>query len=435
MMIYILSAICIIGAILASLILGNRWNPFYVFNLYWGGIIFLSKLGLYGIFVPEDSIYMLIMYGIISFNVTALLMTVKLKGTRISTIEVDITEDRSKSNRLLFMLAIIAIIFLTTKLITVTALILQGYVLSDIRVMNFDIKTGDIDVYIDRYIVQSIALVLYVRVFVDLVIKKSNTRLLLLTLIILVETVIVTGGRYEIYYTLISLLLAMTIYEKKWYLSPKLQWRLKLMFILLVFMLVYITNLRSVQTEESAITGFLKMIYVYFVGCVEYMEQLVAQQALYQEYSYGFSSLGGIINPIFVLLTYLGLMEYPIVSSLISIYTAPQYVIGDDMRTNAFSSMFFYFYLDAGIFGVILGCTILAVVCMNAYTKIVRRPNSNTTTYYIMIMLVLLTSNMQWAFNFTKFFLAIVMLYIFKRIDGKNKSITTNTAKSIVIKR
>ena len=130
------------------------------------------------------------------------------------------------------------------------------------------------------------------------------------------------------------------------------------LIILLCVIIYRITLMRNVEADV-----FTNM-YAYIAGCMPLLT-LHLNDAISSLRTYGAMSLNGFLYPIFFVFNYL------------------------HITMNAYVTLFYYFYIDFGYFGIALGSFVFGFLCMKSYKSWKRNGNVRSlVTYLILIQFI-----------------------------------------------
>lgn len=216
------------------------------------------------------------------------------------------------------------------------------------------------------------------------------------------------GGRVQLFNMIVCYLVAALLYGKKFKLSKKQKRRMLLMVCIITILIVVLSVSRGIEDLWDSIK-------LYLGGSIPHMIARM-QQSEFQQHTYGFLSLRGFIVPIVLILQFLGVLSgggksYDLVEKLSNLMEQDVY-IGAGVRTNAFLPAPYYFYVDFGIVGVIVGTLIYAAVISSVYMKVRCNPNKKNHALYLLLIYGLVFNFIRFPFKTYQAGLGIILLCI-----------------------
>ncbi|MEK4385215.1 O-antigen polymerase [Solibacillus sp. FSL W7-1464] len=404
----LLSFMCILILILGIITEKSFLNPLVLFSVLWAFILFLAQFELYGLTGISSYAFLIVFIGIISFFVGYYSFRLIGKNSKGMIVKFELIEVTRELNIIFNILLIISFIVLLITSSTSLTLLLQGYTLHDIRyVVGMDRFSSGVINILYSYVAKPFTILLIPISAYYFFKEQRNTKYLLLAFILITMNVITDGGRFIVLYIIINYTIAFFMLKKpKEY---KFKIKRNISFYLLVLFsfsfIIYITVAREVSISETA--------YVYLVGALPHLSyRLEVFGDLNYSYTYGFSSLLGIIRPFFVVLQSIG-FSFPELANYaegLTMAIEDAVLIGDGVRFNAFTTLFYNFYMDLGILGVVMGSFLYGLFSSFSYYKILNKMNLVNFSIYLLIMQSLLTSMVR--FQFSKFSFALCFIYL-----------------------
>lgn len=254
---------------------------------------FLAQFELYGLTGISSYAFLIVFIGIISFFVGYYSFRLIGKNSKGMIVKFELIEVTRELNIIFNILLIISFIVLLITSSTSLTLLLQGYTLHDIRyVVGMDRFSSGVINILYSYVAKPFTILLIPISAYYFFKEQRNTKYLLLAFILITMNVITDGGRFIVLYIIINYTIAFFMLKKpKEY---KFKIKRNISFYLLVLFsfsfIIYITVAREVSISETA--------YVYLVGALPHLSyRLEVFGDLNYSYTYGFSSLLGIIRP------------------------------------------------------------------------------------------------------------------------------------------
>jgi oligosaccharide repeat unit polymerase len=419
----IISLFCLVATILSAGTNKKKISPVTMFYGIWTVITGFYSLNIYGYFSVSTQTVEIIAVGLFAWGVGASLSSaVKV---RVRDIDSPISESKEvflKPNLRYKIALVITLLVLLTSATQGVLFLFQGYSLQDIRYILRGDVVGATDTLATMYIYVasplSYLIIHYcsVRIFYD----YHKMRALVVLVVITVLTLITEGGRFILYFVGIDLLVILFYKAKernKLLLNDtkKKKSRSVIVFgiIALICGFIIITMNRGSEIFNT--------IYSYMCGCIPLLDVKIAQFTELGEYSYGFTSLNGFIRPVATLLRSIGIIhELPtnvqLAEKILSIVETPSY-ISDTSVYNGFVSMFYAFFVDFGILGVIILSFLWGLICERTYIRFNKTKQSRDMLIYLLILQALSALMLRFMFVSISYALSFVyFILIFMRI-------------------
>lgn len=371
---YIIAIMCVLIAIFAYKIEKNWYNPATVIFSIWAVVLFLYSLKLYGIYDVEGTAYATIALGLFCFFIGYIVCTAGKR--QIVLTQRNHSQVKEYINyRLLKICGVIVFAFFAEEAIETLVLARSGISLFDIRssLQGYAQYSFSDNLYVLRSMIGPLYTWAILPIYnamliiscIDLFAGKKDKILILLSVGCLLLKSFKEGSRVALFAFMIYLLFAMVIYGKKIVLSQKAKKRIRLVILAAILIIFVISNIR-ISTGEKTL---FEEIYLYFTCCIPLWDHWLSEMMTKgTEYTYGATSLYGILQ---LPVTALSILN----GSTLEWYQAGQQAIQDtemfiqvrnasySFRSNAYTTMFYYFYKDAGMIGIILGGALFGGVC------------------------------------------------------------------------
>lgn len=401
-------------------------SPIFIIGTIWALILILESLHLYDINIVRTRIYEIIFWGIIAFVIGYSIVCIFKKRYKLSiyspqkrsSIENDMVY--VPRYKLLCFIGVICILFYLKGIPAIVSILINGGGLDSIREMVQNPESAinirsNIENAIRILIIIPSSLAIEVIVAIDFWFGKRHKGLLSLSIIIIILRVITEGGRTPIVNFLLYMVIGFIFisFKSKRYNINKFKSKFKKRYIVLiiimgVLLLYYTTISRSGQDS-------LRTTYYYF-AMEPYMFDIWAQFAEESNLiGYGVASLNGFIFPIlYILKNFLGI---PFPEQWANIYdmillTDSQWrvITTTGIRANAYVSMFWFFYVDGRIYGVILGMFTYGMIVANYFMNAIKQVTAKNVCIYALIVQGLLFSFIR--FPFSNLYYALAFLFV-----------------------
>lgn len=408
----------------------NIVSPIIIFNSIWT-FIFLCAINNNLVTQASNSTYFLFFIGVLCMDLGCSISScIKYKKIKLINRRINIAYGEQYEIRkwLLYVFICISIIYYFTNLIIIYKNI-ESFNLSDVmqsanseyvltkryRIVNF-LYTMIINPtsYIIPFIVAS-----------DYWMGNRDKKLLLISLIMLLLRLLSSGNRMSFLYFFIFIIIVglLKIKIDTYKVKDKILRRKKKKFFFLCFILISVSAIIFVFSSISRGYNALSNVFINFAIPLRMFEIWGEEILNSGEYGYGYSSFQGIIYPIFYLLkNSIGLPLPSHISSVFTIVTRTitEWVFGGTYLHNAYVTIFWYFYYDFRIVGVVILSLIIGILSQRAYMRALICQNIKATAIYCAYIRVLIGSYGDMAFSNVGFgvgFLFILFI-VFKR---KNK--------------
>lgn len=413
---YVIITFSVLIIILSYLIEKNIYNPLTMFFGLYGIIIIFSTLGLYEMNVVSQKTYSIIFLGLFSF-LLGFLYFETIKPVFSLGKNHKATQVRFYSIRygLLNFLYVIIILLLLLRTISVFRLLLQGYDYVTIRANLVSItEQTPLQVIVDNYFISPILNMLLPISAIEFF--YGEQKYLSLTFIAVLLDVLSSGGRFIVLYLIIYLIIVYLIRNKGFKISNKIKRRI---YMIVAIAIVGIISMSRIRIGDRNIFSHL---YAYIAGAIPHLDYRLSEMGNNIDYTYGTFYIRGFLAPIFLITNALGIISYPSVfnmtNEVIAHISEPVFIgIGS---FNSFVTLFYYFFIDGGWLGVVIGSQIYGTIFSISYNSLKYNNNKLSMTFYLILLQGALISMVRWQFVNPSYALAFFyLLFIFKRDKQK----------------
>ena len=389
----------------------NRHNPMFIFNLEWGLILGLALFNTSVFNTISEYTAFIILLGVIGFNL-GIFCSSNIMGNKYSYNSIKIERFiQMPANRLIVeVIFIFPTIYLATKMMKVLPMLKAGLSYGYIRVQYWTTKTivtGGFDYFLNNTVCKACELVLVTYLLLEIFQKKLKIRHLLLAICTIALEVFIAGGRMILLETIFAIAIIFSISGISYNIPKNFRKRIKkflyVMILISILGIVFMTGDR--QSDMSVIGAAVSN----FTLCLPLMDYLIDIVHITGNMTYGFVFFRGIFELICTFTGPLGIFEFPTIINQLDKYTNPFYPIGDSQTANAYTSMFFDFYLDFRLLGVIVGALIFGFIAQRMYLKMRKYPSDKNIIMYIIFAKAILYSFFQWRFMMGSYVLAIII--------------------------
>jgi oligosaccharide repeat unit polymerase len=408
---YLVIVACIIMAFVSYVYRRDLFNPIFLFSAFWAVIMFLASLRWRGEYKADFYTMLIYLIGIVSFCLGCFFI-----GKRQLVLYKFETVDSSESKlnySLIYAICTFVLIYSTMKFMRVIPLMRQGVSMGEIRALYWTVGSGittnALDYFIDNAINKGFQLVVMVVASAEIASGNKSRFLIFSAVATTVLTAATSGGRMVFLDFIVLIVMSFLFYNRKVYISRKVKRIIVVACCIGVICMIYLTSVR--QGSVSV----LEALYADFTCNVPLMNQVILRVQETGDMTYGSTFFGGVIGPIAAILQYFGLIIQPQSISILSTYTVPFYDVGGGNTANAYTSSFFYFYLDGRILGVIIGDIIYGIICSNFYNKMKRNLNCKNVAIYLLIINTIFKTMIRFSFSIPSYVIAIILIPIIYR--------------------
>ena len=428
---YIITIICMLIAIFAYKVEKNWYNPATVFFSIWAVVLFLYSLKLYGIYDVDGTTYVTITLGLFCFFIGYMVGAARKRQTVL--IQRNHNQVKEYINyRLLKICGVLVFSFFAEEAIETLVLVNSGISLFDIRtsLQGYAEYSFSDNLYVLRSMIGPLYTWAILPIYnamliiscIDFFAGKNDKILILMSVGCLLLKSFKEGSRVALFAFMIYLLFAMMIYGKKIVLSKKTKKLIHWVILAAILIIFVISNIRISTGEKT----FFEEIYLYFTCCIPLWDHWFSEMiAKGTDYTYGATSLYGILQlPVAVLSILNG--------SKLEWYQAGQQAIQDtemfiqvrnasySFRSNAYTTMFYYFYKDAGVMGIILGGTLFGGVCTSVYKRMkkgikVGLKSERQVFVYLLLLQAMVLSFVRVYFSVASYSFTFLYAFVFIR--------------------
>lgn len=403
------------------------YNAGTIFLGYWAIITFLAALSLDGARPIRQSTYGLILLGLTSFAAGCFFcITTKHKPQVNSEYNFQV-----RDYRLLELACVVIIIYCLYRVTIIASFLADGYSWGSIRMMHGiagaagenTLKGGTWSQVLHDYFVGPCIYLLAPLFAVEMFLGNRDKKFLLLTFVSMVLYSVATVSRAIWAFSILYLTIILVAFIHRKDIPQKIRKRLKMIPIFGVALFGVIIIITKSRSESSQVNLMYNML-AYLSGGINLFD-IHLQEPIADIRTYGFFSLYGFIHPIFFALNYLGILKYPGVFNDISNIKLQleNYVqISNHVNMNAYSTLFFNFYNDFGIFGVFLGSFLFGYFCMLSYVYFTRKKDVRTLVCYLILIQFMIFSMARIYTIYTTRALSLVLLLFLIPVSENSNS-------------
>lgn len=424
-MVYAAIGICIFSATVSIKIDKKILNPMSIFMFVWAVMLYMNSLRLFTLFETDNEYYVIIALGLAMFLLGYIFASSvkKIKLFKAKTHEQNTT-------RIYILCGVVLCLFFSKFVQNIPFFSSLG--LSGIRKA---LQTGELLNYNNDSIAMSFIwqiVLLPARMALSVVAaenffgSKKNKVLLIMNVIIIIMSVFIDGGRSVILNFIIHIVLAFyygyvqekarkSVYAHRGVLTLKKKY-IKVFVGVLIFVTVFLIAFIVATLDRS---GKYTIRHLYYYGSIppvmfDIWGDVVNERGII---GFGLASLNGFLSPfLYVFKILLGTDELPFYWGKVvdMIYETDRVWVQTSnlSHSNAYVSLFWFFYLDGRILGVIIGMFIYGF----SSNRVFHRYDTTQSQFSLCVLILwiqgLIFSGVRFQFSVMPYALAFVYLWL-----------------------
>lgn len=391
-------------------------NPIIIFAVLWFSITTLSSLRLFQLFEIDSQTQQIISLGSLFFVISGII-AIWFRDKFYFKFSTDaVFEKNFEINyKLFFLLGSICFVYFVPDFITSVITLVQGGNLNMVRqVAQGMADSSGLKNFIGTFIVIPSATVLEILGVLDFWNNKKGRKLFYLSLAIIIIRVFGDAGRTPLFNVVIYLLL--TIVANKFSRRTEKKNKKNTAKILKYGLLGSITLF--ISTLSRTTTTVYRMIYFYFAMPPVLLERWNTVVDSERFVSNGFVSLNGIFFSVSYILKNIFNINYS--PRVIEAYTmvantdAIWYNIAPGLtKANAYVSLFWFFYTDGRLFGVVIGSILYGLFCGYTFCKYMKIRNIKNLAILLFVYQGVLFSFIRFPFAKVNYVISFALLLFF----------------------
>lgn len=414
-----------IGIFLIGLLAWKKFhfilNPITVACFIWSIILPLSSSELYGVFVPSDKTYLVIIVGFSSFLIGAFVGSTRSRFVLSKdNLSVGYLQPKYRVNyTFVHIICLISIGYYLFQLVIVVRLLTSGMSYYSIR--QIAVGSGENVLNSSTLIAQLKGVIAYPTTYmmiallpVELFFGKKNKIIIFEAIVLMVMFVLTSGGRSVILWFAVYVIAIFFFYKKQHPDFAIKVGRKYKKYIIILLVLLFIFMLYITKSRKGDEVDLVRELYIYFVVPMTHFSHYIDVVDGSGVYGMGISSFYGFLYPLFYLLRLLrifhGYPEFILNVHYMSFEMMERgYPVGGGINMNAFVTMFYQPYLDGRIIGVVMIMLIFGFVCSRAFVNAYYRNNIRALLVYILFLQKIIFSVVR--FYFTQSTQAICIVF------------------------
>ncbi|MDA3885634.1 MAG: O-antigen ligase [Candidatus Delongbacteria bacterium] len=396
---YILISIVLISAVLAWIKSGTIINPTVIYNLWWGFFLFLSSLNLVGIRLPSMSTYYIFLLGMSMFSLGSITF---LSSKRLEKNYYHKKREYKVSIKFkLFHIYQIIVFFLLVQLNFYTLKMLKNLDPSSFRGLVF----SDQGVFGDKLIIFALFVksAIYIGLFITIagiLLNKIPKKYIIIPMLNIILFSLGTMGRIPIFIAILSSSLGIL------YLFSITRIKIKpkhvIIFLLPIGFIIFMSFLRQTKYSSSLFMLIKNYFVWYFTGAFTAFDYFINNLDPGVDYDYSIMRgfFAGIEEVLAPLLRRILPSLHKINDSFHSFTGQFKNLGGAATHHSSHYTMYFAFYRDAGIYGVIIYSYIIGVINSLLFNKFRTTHSLTSFTVLLLSMYLSLMGIMRWEFRY-----------------------------------
>lgn len=398
---------------------GVIYNPLTAYSILWSLVVFLAGFQLYGM-KNYESITIVIIFGGVLAYALGWFINDKIIITCNNNIEYVYTIRRS----VVYIILLIAMLVYISLSVKVFVLLLQGYDYGYIRSLHqgyvgkeyFD---SSLILVLNTTVLAPSINAIFIITIIDGIQKKWNIKMLILVCADILLYAFSTAGRFIFINCIITVFVTLLIYKIK--INNKLKRKIRGIIIFLVLLVVLITVYRGIESS-TGLDNIFTTIYIYLTGTIPLFD--FWRKEIGEFKAYGTVFFYGVLDICDSLIKYSGLGEWDVLKEVTPyIKNTERFIkVFNNTSFNAFVSIFYYFYLDFGIIGVIFGDFLYGFFSKAIFKRISRKNNFICICFLIILLQQIIQTLIRWPFAYmTSLFVWIYIIVYVKKEKVKRE--------------
>jgi oligosaccharide repeat unit polymerase len=396
-------------------------NHYTIFNFWWGSTVFLSYLNLSELYIPRNETYLIFLFGLISFNFS-IFFTKKIPNIINGNFEF---KPSFYNDKLLIAILLLAIIFIYPYFF-------KGYLNSTTNInlaetkatLSDSLQNNPIEVIKIYYFTEPVIIFsLQILVIIVLFSKKVKVFTLALIIITLIMFSISFGGRIQMFRTVIFILIGLFFsnFVKK---NEEIYNNRKKYLYILIIVLIVLMTLFTISRSWSGKGEFYKNFNIYFIGSFSLFDKFLKHPSLYglsNEMLWGRATLGSIIDPFLLFLSKVfpqsGIKTNDLAANIINSKGEVFHIVGNGYKMNAFTTMYYVFYRDFNLIGVLIIPFFISMILNKILKKAILKKDNRMFIIYLFSCYLIIFGTNRWEalYFFPIGFICLSYLFIKKK--------------------
>ena len=416
---YLVTTILFLIAIMAYCKEKSLIHPACLFSILWASVSLLASFKMFGMMDASMKAWMVILVGSVAF-VFGCGIRIKLPNNvfRITNVHF------FSSNRNYWICYFVILLSMISELVRTIILIQQGNTLAMIRAASFGIsKAGEYIAsqhFIDAWLLATRDAIKHILVADSLCrfYSEKKMRFIISALTLVLFDAFTAGSRWVIAIFFIEFFVAASLYSSNGSHRKKNK-RILIAVVLSIVLILLITIMRGGQINQ----GTWKYFYKYYCGCVPLLSFKLEEIATHNTWSIVLASQYGIWDffiPVFcksfgfdnLLNWYEGIIRV-IMSGQVA------YDIGGGLSMNAFTTCFYYLFVDFRWLGLIIGMFFWGMIAGGLYYATKNQRNGLFAIPYVIMSQMIIKSVQNYPLTREFFIISLILIFFFRQNYAK----------------
>ena len=417
----------VITAFMALRESSRQQYPLVFFSGLWCIVGFVANLGLYEYYAPSVEVNLMMLAGIVIFNLTYALLNNRKTSDLICKNQHGLISGLTSINTyrigLITIINCLCLLYLLPTLSSAMTYVLTGQFTS-LRSSIFNLEfTTTAQNALRSYVITPVFTATLIMGIVGLFYRTRHAPGVLALGIVgsLAVTLIEASRIMLVKMILITLITSVVMFRKK---IKKISKRAKVLLCLAsicsIAFCVYITSDRSSDGD------IVKVLFTYFFSGPAYLSQLLnahnTQFVIFKDFLLGGATCGGLLNLVLLALTFLGFPVKDTTYIVGSVLTSGNLPVSPSESINAMCTCYFDFIVDWGMAGVIIGPALLASVTFFLTRCSIFKPSLKSTSLLIFWIYILIRTPFALDTINPAFTITVMSIIVFVNYDNALQS-------------
>lgn len=390
-------------------------NPISIFCGIWMIILMVYQLTISKTNPIGSETHLILILGIVSFFIGGFLIEGYIQYKRKLNYAVTVSRNVAKKTeiinyRLVLILCILSVFCLLPDAINSIKMLSGGGTFQMIRAQHsagHSMLTNPLVRVLLNYVLNPFCILVVPLSAVDMFFGKKKKWLISFAVLIIIFETLISGGRTQLVYLPLHFML-MLFYSKRKIRITKKTKRIVILGVIAILLLVnYVTKLRGSEWNSDNIG-------LYISGGIPLMNYYIS--GFHSGHTLGLASLSGYLRTFFSLLENIGLVYPQFMIDMQQFLDVEKVVRIGSLEMNAYVTLFYYFYIDGGLIGVIIGSMLYGGFSMMTYLKS-RKGSIKMLLIYCLIVQGLIFCMVRFQFVVIPYCLSFILApFLFKRV-------------------
>lgn len=398
----------------------NIYNPLTIFSGMWCLIIFLANLKLYGMYDFSSKPLIIVGIGVLGFSLGYWGIKYSIFNKKyMYELDCDRTSDKYEFNyKIIYIFQIVCFLFYIWFSIQIIKKLNTGISYSMIRSMYQGYSeelliSSKLANFIKSWIAVPVVYTSIPIILISIFEKKTKKTLVILCIINIFMHIFCSASRFVMQYLIFESILLLLIYKKK--VSRKIKNYIKSIILIAIMVIISITFIRHKASTTISDESIFKSIYSYISLCIPLFDRWISIIDSFGLKTYGMASISGVYSIInLFVLKRIGIVT-PIYDYTYSIISSTEVFMNifEGKKYNAFVTIFYYFYLDFRMIGVLLGGILFGIIYSISFTRIMKNRNIFNLLIFLLLSQGLVKSMVRLEFIMASYVMAFFYSILF----------------------